>query len=119
MVTLALNPYQAITGPLVRTRELRVGQANEPVPQETLLKPAGASTYWTIGGTVRSKKPLDLDTIRLTLVERGLDIKLQAGGRFAIGNLEEGDYTLNVAADRGRARSIKLKVPAPDYDIEL
>jgi hypothetical protein len=84
-----------------------------------LLKSAGAATYWTIGGTVRSKKPLDLDTLHVTLVERGLDVKLQAEGRFAIGNLEEGDYTLNVAADGGKARSFKLKVPAPDYDIEL
>jgi hypothetical protein len=121
MVTLALNPYEAITGPLVRTRELRIGQAIEPVSEETLIKSAGAATYWTIGGAVRSKKPLDLDTLHVTLVERGLEIKLQPEGRFSIGNLEEGEYTLSVAADgaRTRARSFKLKVPAPDYDIEL
>jgi len=119
MVTLALNPYEMITGPLVRTRELRFGQAIEPVSEEALLKSGGAATYWTIGGTVRSKKPLDLDTLHLTLVERGLEVKLQPGGRFAIGNLEQGEYTLSITINGGKALSFKVKVPAPDYDIEL
>jgi len=119
MVTLALNPYHPITGPMVRTRELRFGQAQEPVDLEELVKQAGADTYWTIGGALRSKQPLDLDKVRLMLIERGLEVKLQSEGRFAVGNLEAGDYTLEVAANGGAPRRFKIKVPAPDYDIEV
>lgn len=119
MVTLALNPYHPITGPMVRTRELRFGQAQEPVDLEELVRQAGADTYWTIGGALRSKQPLDLDKVRLTLIERGLEVKLQPEGRFAVGNLEAGDYTLEVAANGGAPRRFKIKVPAPDYDIEV
>jgi hypothetical protein len=57
--------------------------------------------------------------LHLTLAERGLEVKLQPGGRFAIGNLEQGEYTLSIAADGSKARTFRLKVPAPDYDIEL
>jgi hypothetical protein len=119
MVTLALNPYHPITGPMVRTRELRFGQAQEPVDLEELVRRAGADTFWTIGGALRSKQPLDLDKMRLRLIERGLEVKLQPEGRFAVGNLEAGDYTLEVTANGGAPRRFKIKVPAPDYDIEV
>ena len=119
MVTMALNPYLLITGPLVRTRELRFGQAQEPALAQNLIKPAGIDTYWTIGGTLRSQSPLEVDQVRSTLVERGLEIEVKPEGRFSIGNLEAGDYTLECVIAGGAPRRYKIKVPAPDYDIEV
>jgi hypothetical protein len=119
VVTLALNPYEPITGPLVRTRELRFGQVQDPAQAQKLIKPAGVDTYWTIGGTLRSQAPLEVDKVRLTLVERGLDIEVKPEGRFSIGNLEAGDYTLECVTAAGAPRRYKIKVPAPDYEIEV
>lgn len=119
IVTMALNPYQPIVGPLVRTRELRFGQAQDPSLAQNLIKSTGADTTWTIGGTLHSQQPLEIEKVRLTLLERGREIEVKPEGRFSIGNLEAGDYTLECVSDGGAARRYKIKVPAPDYDIEV
>jgi hypothetical protein len=119
MVTLALNPYQPITGPLVRTREIRFGQAESPAWSQSLIKPAGADVYWTIGGTLRSSQPLDLARTHLTLLERNVEIEIKPGGRFSVGNLETGDYTLELIAEGGVLRRYPIKVPAPDYEFDV
>ncbi|MBP7688384.1 MAG: DUF4255 domain-containing protein [Thermoflexales bacterium] len=117
MVTLALNPYQAITGPAIRTRELRIGQAQEPASLEKLIEAAGAHTYWTIGGTIHSKKPLK--NLHLKLIERDQSLTVQDGNRFAIGNLPPGTYTLEIMAEGRKAAQKTITVPAPDYDIDF
>jgi hypothetical protein len=116
-LTLALNPYQAITGPMVRTRELRIGQAQEPSYLEKLIEQAGAHTYWTVGGTITTKKPQK--NLQVKLVERDQIVSIQDGGRFAIGNLQPGDYTLEITAEGRKAAQKAITVPAPDYDLEF
>jgi len=117
MLTLALNPYQAITGPAIRTRELRIGQAQEPASVEKLIEEAGAQTYWTIGGTIHSKKALK--NLQIKLIERNQSLTLQADNRFAIGNLPPGNYTLEITAEGRKAAQKTITVPAPDYDIDF
>ena len=116
VVTMALDPYRPIVGPMVRTRELRFGQAS--LPQfERLDEEAESNVYWTIGGTLHTDRPLE--NVRLTLVERGLDVSLQPEGRFTIGRLSAGEYTLEILVDGGRPLRYKITVPSPDYDIEV
>jgi hypothetical protein len=115
-VTLALNPYQPVTGPLVRSRELRFGQAGEPATER--LDEGKAETYWTVGGVIRSDGE-PLGTGRLSLVEQGRDVPLQGDGRFSIGHLRAGAYTLSVARDGGEPQLFQITVPAPDYDLDL
>ncbi|MBN1641154.1 MAG: DUF4255 domain-containing protein [Anaerolineae bacterium] len=116
-VTLALDPYQPVVGPLVRTRELRFGQSAAPALQQ-LYERAGMDTYWTIGGSIRvGGEPLKEGSI--SVVEQGRDVRLQPGGRFAIGHLRSGEYTLEVAVDGGAPRRFKIAVPAPDYVLEI
>jgi hypothetical protein len=114
---MALNPYQPVTGPLVRTRELRIGQAIFPASQERLTEGIKPDIFWTIGGTIRSDKPLE--ELRLTLVERDLEVAVQSEGRFAVGNLEAGDYTLEVSVKGRQPHRHKITVPAPDYDLKV
>jgi len=116
VITLALNPYQAITGPLVRTRDLRFGQATEP-DRRRLDEVTGGDRFWMVGGTVRGDVPFE--KVHLTLLERGLDVPVQADGQFIIGNLEEGEYTLEVSGEGRKPSRQKITVPAEDYDIEL
>jgi len=129
-ITLALNPYAPITGPLVRTRELRVGQAAESdQPGKPLIEKfaegVAPDRFWTVGGTFRSSETPVKD-LTLTLVERGLTVNVKPddgddaslSGKFVIGNLGTGDYTLEIAAAGRKPRRRKLTVPSPDYDIK-
>ncbi len=117
VVTMALNPYQAMQVPLVRERVLRVGPSDKPAVYQQFVEQSGADVYWTVGGTVRSKKPLD--TVRLMLVERGTDVEILPEGRFTIGNLVAGDYTLEIKAEGQKPLRRALTVPAPDYNFEV
>jgi hypothetical protein len=118
IVTLALDPYQPTTAPLVRTRELRIGPS--PVPSSQRLdEQLEPDIFWTIGGTVRSKEPLDGQAVALVLLEKGLTVRLQPEGRFAIGRLQAGEYTLEVTVEGRPARRFPITVPAADYDLEV
>jgi hypothetical protein len=114
VITLALDPYQPTTTPLVRDRELRIGPSQHPGSQQ--LDPGGADRFWTVGGRLRTTKPLD--EVRLTLLERQQNIPLQSEGRFSVGNLRSGEYTLEVVVGQ-TANTYQITVPAPDYEFEV
>ncbi len=118
MVTLALHPYKPITGPIVRTRELVVGQAMAPEVAKQLDEVAGSRRLWTIGGNIRCRNGLPKELqVRLQPGDRAA--ALQPDGRFVVGSLEAGEYTLEItAAGRAPARHT-IQVPAPDYNFEV
>ena len=118
VLTLAMNPYHELTTSLVRTRELRIGPSPLPLWQQ-LERGTAPDLFWTIGGTLHSDKPLDVTRVQLTLVEQGRAVAVQPEGRFTIGNLKAGDYTLEAAVDGGQPRRYKITVPSPDYDLEV
>jgi hypothetical protein len=117
MVTLALDPYAPIITPLTRSREMRFGQVADPSAEQKLVAEAGQDAFWSIGGTLHTSRALQ--ELRLTLVERGLDIPIQEEGGFAVGKLRAGDYTLEVAANGDVVKRFQIKVPAPDYELEV
>ncbi|MCL6429564.1 MAG: DUF4255 domain-containing protein [Anaerolineae bacterium] len=117
VVTLALNPYQELVGPLVRTRELRFGQAVGLPLRESLAEPAKAQALWAVGGRVQGAGPFE--GMSLTLVERGLRVPVQPDGRFTIGNLEAGAYTLELFVEGRKPRQQRITVPSTSYDIEV
>ncbi len=112
--TMAIDPYLVITTPLVRTRELRVVHKAGLVP---LPEAVGPDVFWSVGGRLQTERPLE--AISLTLVERGLEVPLQEEGRFTIGRLEAGEYTLAVRIGGREAKQYRIVVPAPDYVLEL
>ncbi len=116
MVTLALNPYLPLETPLVRTRELRIAPTVTPA-ENRFSEGERPDIFWTIGGTVQSGKPLE--SMQLTLVERSRDIAIQPEGRFSIGNLEAGNYTLEVSIKGQKPSRHKITVPSPDYELKV
>lgn len=111
ILTVAFNPYQYFTTPVIRTRELRIGPSADRL-QELL----DSDVFWTVGGVVQSDTaPAEIE---LRLVERGEHIQLDKDGRFAIGNLKAGEYTLEVSA-QGKTKKQSLTVPSADYEIEI
>jgi hypothetical protein len=118
ILTLTIDPYTPISVPLVRARDLRVGTSRYP-ERSRLDQAEEADRFWTIGGILQSKGPIEYDQVQMTLVERGLRVPVQSGGRFVIGQLRTGTYTLEVAAGESPARRYLISVPAPDYTLEV
>jgi hypothetical protein len=118
IITLALDPYLPTVTPLVRVRELRVGPSYVP-PSERLQEGIEPDVFWTIGGALRSDQPLDIEQVQLTLVEKGLEVAIQPDGRFTIGRLQAGEYTLEVSIEGRPPRRYPIAVPAADYDLEV
>ncbi|MGD8626358.1 MAG: Pvc16 family protein [Anaerolineae bacterium] len=116
-VTLAIDPYQPLIMPLVRTRELRIGQAANPLESQELMASNSPNTFWSVGGVIHSDEPLE--RLHVTLVERGIDVPVQDDGQFAISKLRAGRYTLEVKVDGGQPQRHKIDVPAPDYQLTV
>ncbi len=113
-ITLAVMPYAPVEEPVVKTREIKFEQTNE-LASET----SPSRNYWSIGGKINTTVPFE--NISLTLVERALTVHLRGDeGRFTVGHLEAGDYTLEVSVKgRKKPKRFKLTVPSPDYDIKV
>jgi hypothetical protein len=138
-VTLAVDPHVPAVVPVVRIRELRVGelsdlsfrrqrgQGGRPIPvsgrgqeraaelQQEELRAEQESTlseFWTVGGQIRSAG--DAQSVRVILLETGIEIPVTADGRFVIGHLRAGIYTLAVTVD-GQQVEHKLVVPSENY----
>jgi len=115
-MTVALNPYQPVTGPAVRTRELRFGTALD-ARRQRMLPGSPPDAIWQIGGWLVSDRPLE--EIRMTLAERGENIPVAPDGQFKIGNLEEGEYNLEISVAGGHPSRHPLKVPSHTYEIKV
>lgn len=128
LVTLTIDPHAPILVPAVRTRELRLSplEVESEKIQEERKQPVAPvngdsdsqhySRYWTIGGTVRIDAPLD--NVWLTVLELDREVPIDADGRFVIGNLRQGDYTLRLEiADQDFIERV-IRVPSRTYDID-
>lgn len=122
-LTLAFDPYQPVTGPLVRSRHLRVQQASgmhaagkQPPSQLADVHDYAGDGFWLVGGVLRGEKPLQ--GIHLVLRERGLDVPVSDRGEFVIGNLEAGEYTLELER-AGKVTRRQIIVPSESYDFDL
>lgn len=116
--TVAFDPHEAFETPLVRTRELRIGQRVPDTRFQELQEEPGSSTYWTIGGTLKGD-PSVLKNLSLELVEIGRDAEIGDDGRFSIGNLQAGEYTLEISGPGRESTRHPITVPSPDYDFEV
>lgn len=121
--TLTLDPWTVIEGPIVQTFTIRSGRASRlPVYQE--FDEDGFSTELIyVGGTVRSKTDgrQPLAGLEVAIKGRGWFDKTDEDGRFTLGGMPAGDYTLVVWPETGKPKEKKISVPAAagDYDLDL
>ncbi len=120
VVTLALDPWTEITAPLVRTFTMRSGQAAElPVFQRL---PAGQSpnVMLLLGGTVWRKQAGGeaLSEVEVAVKGTGYFTRTDEQGRFVLGYLPPGEYTLIAWIGDGKPLEKKIALPAKDgsYD---
>lgn len=120
LVTLALDPWSEITGPLVRTRTLRFGPSTTLPDYPVLSTEAGWVDMVTIGGIVSSKeKPVP--DIEVAIKGTGLFSKTDHQGRYRLGSVPPGEYTLVVWKPDGKIQQKKVTIPNEDgnYDMEV
>jgi hypothetical protein len=121
VVTLALDPWTEIVGPIVRTLTFRMGQPVS-LPRQRRLSEIETEMIF-IGGTVRSKAAGQdpLPGIDVAVKGTGLFDRTNEQGRFTLGSLPAGEYTLVAWPPEGKPGEKKIAVPAKDgdYDLEL
>lgn len=120
-VTLTMDPHLPVTVPLVRVRELRMeDMVVRSLRRQNGVNGAGSGEAadqekrWTVGGQLQFE---NLDTIHLSVVELDRDVPVAADGTFVIGNLREGEYTLEVQRGEESPMRHTITVPSGDYDI--
>jgi hypothetical protein len=124
VITLALDPWTEISGPIVRTLFLRSGQANT-LPSQPKLVEGTQSQMVDIGGTVRQGNGdgAPLPGIEVAVKGTGLFATTDRDGRFVLGSLPPGKYTLVAWPQKGKPREKPVTLssgpPGEDFDIEL
>lgn len=122
VVTLALDPWKEVTGPAVRTRTLRLGQASE-LPRHQRISAVSGLDMVSIGGVVRDKTRdnLPVPGIEVAIKGTGLFATTSEDGQFILGSMPPGDYTLVAWPQKGKPKEVNISVPVLDgtYDVEI
>jgi hypothetical protein len=126
VITLALDPWMEISGPIVRTLFLRSGQSNTLPLYQQLIE--GTHTEMVdIGGTVWNAEvdSQPIQGIGVAVKGTGLFDTTNAQGHFVLGSLPPGEYTLIAWPTEGKPleKKISLAIGADavksNYDFEL
>jgi hypothetical protein len=120
VITLALDPWMEITGPLVRTRTLRFGPAKSLPDYPVLSTEAGWVDMVTIGGTVLSKsKKEPVPNVEVAIKGSGLFATTDNQGRYRLGSVPPGEYTLVAWLPDGKIHQKKVTIPSEDGDYNM
>ena len=121
IVSLALDPWQEITGPAVRSATIHVGQAYKPERLHSLQEGGEGLSLIYFGGSVKEKgndkKPLP--GIQVAVKGTGFVATTDELGHYRLGGLLPGDYTLVIWPPKGKPVEKKVTLPAgeEDYDV--
>ncbi|MCA9921802.1 MAG: DUF4255 domain-containing protein [Anaerolineales bacterium] len=117
IVTLALDPWTAVTGPAVRTFTLDTGQADH-LPNQHHLQEGTAVTNATIGGTI-TKLQEPQPGLQVTVKASGQSTTTDKDGRFILAALPYGTHTIVVWSPEGKSKEKVITVPGSNYDMEI
>ncbi|MFW6098301.1 MAG: Pvc16 family protein [Chloroflexota bacterium] len=125
VVTLALDPWTEVSGPIIRSLTLRAGQA-QGLPHAPRLSESGVDIdRTTIGGAVRrSGQPQAGITVAVRdsgLLPAVRRTATDEQGRFRLGALPHGEYTLVAWPPEGKPKEKQVSIPGEgeSYDFEL
>lgn len=131
VITLALDPWTEVKeDSIVRTLTLRSGQSNTLPRYRRLIEETRGELSF-IGGTVRDKTQDGAPTagIEVAIKGTGLFDTTDEQGRFTLGSLPRGEYTLVAWPPEGKPGEKRITVPVigddgkpvtdGDYDLEI
>jgi hypothetical protein len=131
VITLALDPWTEVKeDSIVRTLTLRSGQSSTlPRHQRLIEETRGELSF--IGGTVRdtAQDGAPIGGIEVAIKGTGLFDTTDEQGRFTLGSLPRGQYTLIAWPPEGKPKEKRITVPVigddgkpvtdGDYDLEI
>jgi hypothetical protein len=119
MVTLALDPWKELSTPLVLTRTLRTGQSARPRAEH--LDPGTSSELGVVGGRVTQTGGAPLAGISIAIKGTGLFTETDLQGRFVLGSLPPGSYTLVAWPPKGKPKEKRISIPEKEgnYDMAI
>lgn len=111
VVTAPLDVWTPVTGPMVRTRELRFGEFGA-AQQESFIR---------IAGVVRRTGEAESTVEGARVAVEGTTYRAVTAedGRFSFEGIRPGEYLVWVQAPGEEARERMLTVPSPSYDVEV
>ncbi|GAB61456.1 MAG: DUF4255 domain-containing protein [Candidatus Jettenia sp.] len=118
-VTLPVILDKQISGPMVITRDIKLGERTSP--DERKIKPGTLDELFRIGGQVTQSAGVPVEGASVMIFELGITTKTNKDGRYSIGTLRRGQYTLHAEFDT-RVREKRITIPAKkgsDYNVEL
>jgi hypothetical protein len=122
IITLALDPWQEITSPIVRTRTLVTGQATE-IPSGTRLSDDTRAEMHRIDGKIiqAGREHTPVSGVEVAIKGTGLFTKTDPEGRFSLGSVPPGQYILVAWSSRGKPKEKKISIPEKEgnYDMEI
>jgi Pvc16 N-terminal domain len=119
-VTISITDHlMPRTEAMVITQHLRTGRRT--AADEESIIPGTLAEKFRIGGQIRDASERPVGAADVTIVELGLATRTGVDGRFVLGMMNAGDFTLQVKTAT-IASSFPIKVPAPDgenYNFQL
>jgi hypothetical protein len=111
VATLPLDLAQVITGPVVRTKRIRVEQG--------MLREGPFEEILQVAGTVRDGEGQPVAGATVRVQERGFTATTDEEGRYTFPNLPQGKYTFVVSPPEGKPKTSDVSVLSQDYDLML
>lgn len=121
IITLAMDPWSEITAPLVRSFTMRSGQAIG-LPELPSLREGTERERIDLGGSLQAAKGGEpLAGIQVAVKGTGLYTTTDTSGRFRLGSLPPGSYTIIVWPAEGRPIEKPITLPGDGRacDIEI
>ncbi len=121
MLTIALDPWTAVTGPLVKTLILKPGQSAYRRFRRQIEEDQRDAALTFIGGAV-THQAADGDPlvgIDVSIKDSGITARTDSEGRFVLGSLPPGEYTLLVVLPDGKQKEKKIQIPSKDGSYDL
>ncbi|MDX1616122.1 MAG: Pvc16 family protein [Candidatus Promineifilaceae bacterium] len=119
-VTLTLDPWSIVTGPPVRTFTMRTGQTDTLPKRQEFAEGGLSAEMVNIGGTVFEKDE-PRGGLQVAIKGTGFMDTTDDEGRFELGSILPGEYTLVVWPDKGKPKEKKVTVPGKlnEYDLTI
>ena len=118
--TIAMDVLKPETAPMVITEDIRLGARTSP--DEEKISPETLEEFFRIGGQVTDATNAPVANAAVMLVEHGLTTETDTDGRYSLGSIKSGIYTLRVRSGDAAPQEFSITVPAPsgsNYDVKL
>lgn len=111
-VTIAMDYKPKETGAVVTTKKTAYSQTGDSTSDET---------FFEIGGYVTNNtEPFaPVGNAWVLVEETGRTVKTDTQGRYVVGDLSGGEFTISVKADGFQDVSVKFQAPEPDGDYTI